>query len=522
MSPNKRIFLNIVATYGRSLFALACGLFSARWVLEALGQEDFGLYGVVGGLVAFIGIVNSLLGCAVGRFYAVSVGAAHVAADKDAALYECRVWFSTAVLVHTVVPLVLMLIGEPLGEYAIRAGWIVVPPNRLAECLWVFRFACLASFVSMVGVPFQSLYTAKQYIAELTLYGFATSLLNLGFFYYMVTHPGVWLAKYGAWTAAMLILPAVIIALRACSVFPECRLIVDEMWNGSRIRQLTAFAGWQAFGGLGCVIRSQGMAILLNRHTEFGSARNSSMTVANQVAAQTDTLSGAMVGAFQPAIANAYGAKDYDRMRSLAFRACKFGTLLSAVFVLPLALELPAVLGIWLKEPPEYAAGLCWCILAAHLVDRTAVGHMLAVAATGKIAAYQAFLGGSLILTLPLAWLFVRLHWGIYATGWAMILTMMLCAWGRVWFARTIAGLSAWHWLKKIFLPLAAVMGCTLALGALPRLALPAGWLRLGATTLACETALGALAWGCVLDGQEKNFICYKLKRLVNLLMKDL
>ncbi len=76
MSPNKRIFLNIVATYGRSLFALVCGLFSARWVLEALGQEDFGLYGVVGGLVAFIGIVNSLLGCAVGRFYAVSVGAA--------------------------------------------------------------------------------------------------------------------------------------------------------------------------------------------------------------------------------------------------------------------------------------------------------------------------------------------------------------------------------------------------------------------------------------------------------------
>ena len=76
MSPNRRIFLNIVATYGRSLFALVCGLFSARWVLEALGQEDFGLYGVVGGLVAFISIVNVLLGVAVGRFYAVSVGAA--------------------------------------------------------------------------------------------------------------------------------------------------------------------------------------------------------------------------------------------------------------------------------------------------------------------------------------------------------------------------------------------------------------------------------------------------------------
>jgi len=514
MSPNKRIFLNIVATYGRSLFALACGLFSARWVLEALGQEDFGLYGVVGGLVAFIGIVNSLLGCAVGRFYAVSVGAAHVAADKTAALYECRAWFSTAVLVHTVVPLVLMLIGEPLGEYAIRVGWLVVSPDRLAECLWVFRFACLASFVSMVGVPFQSLYTAKQYIAELTLYGFATSLLNLGFFYYMVTHPGVWLAKYGAWTAAMLILPAAIIAVRAYFVFPECRLIPREMWNRARIRQLTAFAGWQAFGGFGCIARGQGIAILLNRHAEFGPARNSSMTIANQVAAQTDTLSGAMVGAFQPAIANAYGAKDFARMRALAYRACTFGTLLSAVFVLPLALELPTVLDIWLAEPPEYAAGLCWCILAMHLIDRTAVGHMLAVAATGKIAAYQAFLGGSLILTLPLAWLFVRLNWGIYATGWAMILTMMLCAWGRVWFARTIAGMSARHWLKRIFLPLAGTVACTLALGRLPRLALPAGWLRLGATTLVCEAALAGFAWLCVLDAREKDRVVQKCAAL--------
>lgn len=47
MTPNRRIFLNIVATYGRSLYALVCGLFTARWVLEALGQVDFGLYELI-------------------------------------------------------------------------------------------------------------------------------------------------------------------------------------------------------------------------------------------------------------------------------------------------------------------------------------------------------------------------------------------------------------------------------------------------------------------------------------------
>ena len=50
MSPNRQIFLNIVATYGRSLYALVCGVFIGRWVLAALGTSEFGLYGVVGGM----------------------------------------------------------------------------------------------------------------------------------------------------------------------------------------------------------------------------------------------------------------------------------------------------------------------------------------------------------------------------------------------------------------------------------------------------------------------------------------
>lgn len=229
------------------------------------------------------------------------------------------------------------------------------------------------------------------------------------------------------------------------------------------------------------------------------------MTIANQVAAQTDTLSAAMVGAFQPAIANAYGAKDYGRMRSLAFRACKFGTLLSAVFVLPLALELPDILRLWLKTPPDYAAGLCWSILAMHLVDRTAVGHMLAVTATGRIALYQAFLGGSLILTLPIAGLFIHLNWGIYATGWAMFLTMMLCAWGRVWFARTRAGMSARQWAYGVLRPLALILILTLGVGFLPRYVMTPGLFRIGVTTFLCESTLIGLSWKFLTDASERE-----------------
>ena len=43
MTQNRRIVLNIVATYGRSLYALVIGLFCGRWTLRTLGEADCGL-----------------------------------------------------------------------------------------------------------------------------------------------------------------------------------------------------------------------------------------------------------------------------------------------------------------------------------------------------------------------------------------------------------------------------------------------------------------------------------------------
>lgn len=80
MSPNRRIFLNIAATYGRSLYALMCGLFISRWVLAALGKTDFDLYGVVGGMMGFIAFPNALLNVATRRFYAYAEGLAQKSA----------------------------------------------------------------------------------------------------------------------------------------------------------------------------------------------------------------------------------------------------------------------------------------------------------------------------------------------------------------------------------------------------------------------------------------------------------
>ena len=502
LSFRQRIVLNIFASYGRSLYALVVGLFCGRWMLMALGQVDYGLMGVVGGLTAFVAYLNGILASAIGRFYAISVG--EQSTNPENGLSSCRMWFTTAVVVQTVVPTLLLVVCYPIGEWAVRC-FLAIPADRVQECVWVWRFVSISCFLGMVGIPWNAMYVARQHIAELTIYSFATTTLNACFLYYMVAHPGVWLSKYAFWQCLLAIIPNLIIWSRAHYLFPECRIVRRHLRCWGNIKKMASYALWNAWGTLGAVLRGEGIAILVNKG--FGPRTNAGLAVGTTLSGQCDTLAGSLIGAFSPAIFNAWGAKDYRQARLLAFQACKIGTLLVLVFALPLSLEVDEVLRLWLLDPPPYATGLFVFVMAMTVVDKMAVGQMICVNANGRIAAYQAFLGTSLVLTLPLAWLLVVQGFGPYAVGWAMVATMTVCALGRVWFARRLVGMSARYWTKRVCLPLLTLVGSSLGVGLLPRIFLAQSFVRVCVTTLIVESVLLPFAWFLVLDSSERMFL---------------
>lgn len=467
----------------------------------ALGQTDFGLYGVVGGLTVFITYLNGILAGAIGRFYAISVG--EQATNREEGLESCRMWFTTAVVIQTIMPTLLLIICYPIGEWAVRS-FLTIPADRVQACIWVWRFVCASCFIGMVSIPWNAMYAAHQFIAELTIYSFVTTTLNACFLYYMVTHPGVWLSKYAFWQCLLAIAPNLIIWIRAHYLFLECRLVRRHLKCWANVKKMASYALWNAWGTLGAVLRGQGIAILVNKY--FGPKVNAGVAVGTTLSGQCEMLSGSMIGAFSPAIFNAWGAKDYQRARKLAFQTCKIGTLLILAFAIPLSLEVDEVLRLWLREPPQYAAGICLFVMAMTVIDKMAVGHMICVNANGKVAAYQAFLGTSLVLTLPLAWLLIELGIGVYSVAWAMVATMTICATGRVWFARRLVGMSAWYWLKRVCIPLALLMGLCLAIGMLPRIFLDQSFARICTTTLLVEVVLIPFSWFLILDASEKSF----------------
>lgn len=513
MTANRRIFLNIIATYGRSLYALVIGLFTARWVLMTLGNSDYGLYGVVGGLTAFIAFINSIMAVSVGRYYAYAVGRAKINGFESQGLEECRQWFNTAVVFHTLLPVVLMVVGYPIGEWAIR-NFLVIPPERIEKFVWIYRFTCINCFWGMISVPFNAMYTAKQYIAELTIYSFATTTLNFVFLCYMVNHPGDWLIRYGLWNCLLGFVPAVIITLRAYFVFPECRFNLRYMRSLMHLKELSGYAGWYAFGMTGNLFRYQCLPILVNKY--FGPVQNAAVAVANSLASHTTTLSGSLVGAFSPAITNALGARQMSEAIKLLHRTCKFGALLVLPFCIPLCIEVSEVMRLWLKNPPDASPVLAIGIIVSLVLEKLTTGHWVAISGNGKMALYQFLIGINFMLSVPICWGMFACGMSVYAVAYSLIIVMIGAVIIRIWLLKRYLGVSPKYWVLRVFTPILVSTVVSWAIGRIPSLFWEPSFFRVVITTIVSELVLLPLVWWYVLDTSERTVLIEKASTAIS------
>ena len=72
MNDNNRIIFNTIVKYGELLVNIVLGVLIMRYILQALGSEDYGIYMVVAGVIAMFGVLSMSMSSAASRFMAVS------------------------------------------------------------------------------------------------------------------------------------------------------------------------------------------------------------------------------------------------------------------------------------------------------------------------------------------------------------------------------------------------------------------------------------------------------------------
>ena len=505
MTQTKRIVLNVFATYGRSLLTLFCGLFTGRWLLEALGTRSYGVFGVVGVILGLVGVVNSMLSSSVGRYFAFSVGKARAAGNSVAAIKESCGWFNTAVAIHFIFSTLLVSVGYPFGYWAVKY-YFDIPDEMRQASLWVFSFSMVTTYVGMATVPFRALYGAHQYIAELTLYGVGATVANVCFAWYLLRYPGDRLWFNGFYTMLIAVVPNLLIALRAFWVFPECRVRPSMMLNRNRYKHLFSFAGWQILGWLGLTFRFQGLTTLCNK--VLGLEYNSSLSISNNISQHAMTFSYSLSGAFSPAITNAAGASDKALYEKLTLRSCKFGDIMCAVFVIPLCLEMDYVIHLWLKVVPPMVVPLCTLTLITLLIERSTSGYSSAISANGNIKWAEMIGCVNWTFSFALGCLFVCVFkWSVLGIAMAIFVSQIIACVSKLFLAKYQLKMAVRPWFTTFALPMLVSVIASTVVGWSLRFFIDESFLRLALTTLLSISVFSFLSLMFVCDRVERNYL---------------
>lgn len=110
-SNNKQIAKNTLFMYLRMFLTMGMGLYTSRVVLNSLGVEDYGLYNVIGGIIAMFGFINGAMTNTTSRYISYYLGHDERMLSKV---------FSMTFLIHAIIAFLIVLMSESAYKKCLR------------------------------------------------------------------------------------------------------------------------------------------------------------------------------------------------------------------------------------------------------------------------------------------------------------------------------------------------------------------------------------------------------------------
>lgn len=393
---NKRIAKNTLLLYCRMLFMMAVSLYTSRVVLNTLGVEDFGIYNVVGGVVAMFGFINSAMAIGTQRYLTFELGRKN---------YEqlSKVFF-TSVLIHALIASLLVLLAETIGLWFIEHK-MTIPPERMNVTFWVYQFSILSTIVMIMSVPYNASIIAHEKMTAFAYISVLEVVLKLLIVYLLQ------FGKFDKLKSYAILMFVVQLSIRFIYVFYCKRHFVEtkchRVWDMNLFKEMLRFAGWNLWGNCAAIAYTQGVNILLNIF--FGPIVNAARGVSVQVQGAVSQFSYNFQMAINPQITKSYAIKDYAYMHNLIIKSAKYTFFMLSFLSLPIMLETEMILNMWLKVVPDYTVSFLRIMLCITIIDAVSNSLMVSAMATGKIRLYQSVVGGILLAILPVSYVVLKM-----------------------------------------------------------------------------------------------------------------
>ena len=336
----RRIAKNTGFLYVRMLLTMGVAFYTSRVVLNALGVEDYGIYNVVGGVVAMFSFLTGMFTSATQRFLNYEMGLGNQERLKEI--------FSMSITLNAMIAVLIVLVSEIAGLWFINHK-LVIPGDRLTAAHWVFQFSLLAMAVTIVSTPYNAVIIAHERMSAFAYIAVAECLLKLGVAVVIVFCGGDKLIIYGALLLTVAFIVRAIYSLYCRKNFEECHY--KFYWDKVLFREMGAFAGWNMYGNFAFVMTTQGVNMLLNMF--FGPAVNASRAIAVQIQSAIMGFATNFTMAINPQIVQNYAQGKKEEIFRLVCYSSKFSFFLLLLLALPVLLETELLLKLWLK-PVSY------------------------------------------------------------------------------------------------------------------------------------------------------------------------
>lgn len=393
---NKRIAKNTLLLYFRMLLMMFVTLFTSRVVLDKLGVTDYGIYNVVGGVVAMLGFLNSSMSNAVQRYLSFEIGKNNKAGVN-------RI-FNVSLLAHAGIAVFVFVVMEIVGVWYLNTH-MNIPAERMDAANWVLQCSIFTTLFTIVQVPYNAIIISKEQMGIYAYISILEVVLKLLVVYMLAIGNFDKLKQYSVLIMVVTIGIVMIYRFYCTRKYKEVKFKFIKDWN--LLKQIVGFASWNMLGELAWVFTGQGVNIILNSF--FGPVVNAARGLAEQVNGAVNRFVANFQTAVNPQLIKNYASDQLGEMKTLLFRSTRFSYYLLLALSLPIILKMDFILHLWLKEVPDYTTGFCQLVLVSSLVST--LSNLLAQVARayGKIRNYQIIVSIFLFLNFPLSYIVLKL-----------------------------------------------------------------------------------------------------------------
>lgn len=389
-TSNRTIARNTVMLYIRMFLTVVVGLYTSRVVLMTLGVVDYGIYGVVGGVVSVLGFLNSSMSGATSRFLTYELGKGNIQNLKKT--------FSSALLVHFIIAIIVVVLAETIGLWFLN-NKLIIPTERMQAAQVVYQLSIISAVLNFTQVPYNSSIIAHEKMDVYAYVEMLNVILKL-LIVYLLGMGGIdKLILYSVFVLSVSAFIMMVYRIYCVRHFEECRF--KFVRDNKTLKPLLSFSGWNMYTTACYAGRQQGFNFVLNI---FGGA------ILNSAASLAATVDGIITGfaynvvmAFRPSLIKLYAVGDKYKMEILLEVAVLLSSFLYFVAVVPLIVETDFVLKLWLGNVPTHTVQFLRIVLVSSSFSLLNTLLVIIVHAVGVIKINSIVTGSiSLLSLLPL------------------------------------------------------------------------------------------------------------------------